>query len=185
MSYGDTTDTPPDISPSRQFCKDKPVNARVRYDENWATKKPPWKLGVQCYMQICPDTSLFTKRLDLANTENPPAWARDSNGIPLNGWSCGGLGDRDTGLMNVPGSTILHEIIHCWPIFQNVPGWQDNIYGSAHYGKSYAWHKIIDYPKYNAACRCTNTALLLRGCCCYLSGPLQTNGTSQTDPFSQ
>ncbi|KAI1622294.1 hypothetical protein EDD37DRAFT_468304 [Exophiala viscosa] len=86
-------------------------------------------------MAICPGAEVLTERLDLAGTENPPAWARvndDPNGQTLPGWGCDGLGDHDNSFMTVTGSTVLHEFFH-WPIIlQDVPGYNTFIPPDSH-----------------------------------------------------
>lgn len=105
-------------------------------------------IDATCYMTLCPNIGLFRSHFDLAETENPPAWARDARGTPMEGWSCSGFGDRDTGYMQVVGSTMLHELFHCWTIFQEIPEdvWDATIFSGLHWAKDTPWHKIIDNP---------------------------------------
>ncbi len=56
--------------------------------------------------------------------------------------------------MMVVGSTVLHELFHCWAIFWQVEHYDEYIYDAAHYGKtSYWWHKIIDNPDGVPGCK--------------------------------
>ncbi|KAK4937070.1 hypothetical protein LTR10_022193 [Elasticomyces elasticus] len=129
-----------------------PPNAYIQYDTTPSVK-------FSGLMSICPGAEVLTRRLDLADTENPPAWARvnnDPNGQTLPGWGCDGLGDHDNGFMTVTGSTVLHEFFH-WPIIlQGVPGYNTFIppdsQGNHHIGDNTgtAFGLAHSYGPYNA-----------------------------------
>ncbi|ETI26723.1 hypothetical protein G647_10168 [Cladophialophora carrionii CBS 160.54] len=151
MTFGDYPRVPADIQPSRgcgayQDNLLNSKNAYLIYDAR-APRPDNWDFQGSCYMILCPQGELFNFRLDLAGTENPPAWARDAQGNPKTGWGCSGLGDRDTGYMRTIGSTVLHELLHCPDIFEGVPNYDTVIYDRQHYGwKFNIIRKIIDYP---------------------------------------
>jgi hypothetical protein len=97
-------------------------------------------------MILCPPAEIFNFRLDLAGTENPPAWARDENGELKPGWGCSGLGDTDSGYQKVVGSTVLHEMFHCLSIFDGVANYDNFIYDGRYYGQNNQIHMIKDFP---------------------------------------
>ncbi|EXJ70876.1 uncharacterized protein A1O5_05868 [Cladophialophora psammophila CBS 110553] len=114
IAYGDNPFNPP---ASGHSCLDSGDNAYTIYDTSADAR-------FSGLISLCPGSGLFTYRLSLKDTENPPAWARAGgmpDGTPLPGFGCAGLGDRDTAFMKVMGSTVLHELLH-WPwMFLSVP----------------------------------------------------------------
>lgn len=70
------------------------------------------------YIFVCEPAMRYPSRRQI---ENPPSSARDSHGNPFPGYTCDGLGDRDTSYMDTLGSTILHEMIHWKWLFDSVP----------------------------------------------------------------
>ena len=70
----------------------------------------PWKGS--SYLVICRDRSTMKFTLPLELLEHPPAWGRvdgKADGIPLEGFGCDGIGDRDSGYIEPTATTFLHE----------------------------------------------------------------------------
>ena len=73
-----------------------------------------WPFKGSGYMVICPGSGTMKNSVSLTLTANPPGWGRVGGnpvGDPLPGFGCDGLGDRDSGYMEGPGSTMLHEFM--------------------------------------------------------------------------
>jgi hypothetical protein len=70
------------------------------------------------FIFVCDPGMLYPSRSQI---ENPPSSARDAHGNPLPGYTCDGLGDRDSNYMDTLGTIILHELIHWTWLFESVP----------------------------------------------------------------
>jgi hypothetical protein len=146
ITFGDYPRMPEDLrSPRWPKCGGISPNGYLQYDHK-APRPDNWDFRGSCYMILCPPAEIFNFRLDLAGTENPPAWARDENGEPKPGWGCSGLGDTDSGYQKVTGSTVLHEMFHCLSLFDGVANYDNFIYDGRYYGENNQNHMIKDFP---------------------------------------
>ncbi|OQV10775.1 hypothetical protein CLAIMM_14718 [Cladophialophora immunda] len=93
------------------------------------------KDGSQTFVIICPQT--FLKYPDADEILNPPAWAWNPSGELYGGYGCDGLGDHDSELMFFPGAVLLHEILHYYLLFNNLPDYDALI--NLHNGERQIW----------------------------------------------
>ncbi|KAJ9608959.1 hypothetical protein H2200_006730 [Cladophialophora chaetospira] len=95
-----------------QKCVDPGYNAYMHYDNP----------QLDALIILCDHGFRWPSIEEIAN---PPqtAWARDSQGHPLPGYSCDNLGTFDSDWMKTMGAVILHEYLHWGFYFTNVPGW--------------------------------------------------------------
>lgn len=84
----------------------------------------PMVLGDSALISICDLTWEFPT---LKEVFSPPASGRNAQGNPLPGYTCEGLGDRDTDWMSCPGGMLLHELMHWTALLEDVPGYSDLI----------------------------------------------------------
>lgn len=124
ISYYDNPFIPQDIVPPDATCENVEDDAWLVYDPR--APRPDEDFDGSAYMTLCPESRTFKFCVSLDMTENPPDWGRVggvASGAPEWGFGCEGLQGRDTSLMKVVGTTVLHEFFH-WPkIFRDVPGY--------------------------------------------------------------
>lgn len=79
------------------------------------------RLDGTAYLSVCEQAFQYPR---LATILDPPPELRlhnDPAGASLYGYTCLGLGDRDTDLMVSPAGILLHEYIHWTFLFRHVP----------------------------------------------------------------
>lgn len=101
ISYGDDPRmTPAQLAQLSSTCsQDTGLSGYTVFDSNDPTKS---------HIAICDST--FQIYYPLKFTENPPP--ADAAAVP--GLGCDGLGNKETDYMSSPGTTFLHELMHCY-----------------------------------------------------------------------
>ncbi|KIW87243.1 uncharacterized protein Z519_12146 [Cladophialophora bantiana CBS 173.52] len=168
LSFLDYPKSPWDI-PAGGSCNMQGVNGYLTYDGKAPREEnDPARSdypNVSGYLGMCPKAINWQTCVDLATTENPPDWARKGPGQDFtSGWSCDGLGDRDTGDMRTIGSSLLHEMLHAsslalrqWPeLFKSNSVYSQVIDGGGQFGPQIADYKLAGsfpdpYGPFNAA----------------------------------
>ena len=142
MAYGDNPLVPEDIKKVSANCATPRRSGYMAYDPK-APRADKEDFKGSAYLSLCPDKPIFLYRVSLKQQENGPVWGRvdgKPDGAFLPGFGCSGMLDRDTGYMEVIGSTVLHEIFH-WPrAFKDVPGYAKFIKPNGFNGP-----QIVDY----------------------------------------
>ena len=96
----------PDIPESAKHCSTSSTTAAFCYTSR--------ALGDWAYISLCDTIWQYPSLSEIEHSSDP-----SKRGEP--GWGCDGIGDHDSEYMTSPGGILLHEMLHWYGLFQDVP----------------------------------------------------------------